>query len=95
MGVKLHEESKYFIRIFATRPYFAARLYAKSAKPACVHTNPNCHQGTRGPPEWAEIIDLMMFSSAKKPIPKTFLRKELRLFENRIKIALFSIFRDF
>ncbi len=69
MGLKLHEESKYFIRIFATRLYsslFAARLYAKSAKPACVHTNPNYYQGTPGPPEWAEIIDLMMFSPAKK-----------------------------
>ncbi len=38
----------------------------KSAKPPCVHTNPNYHQGTPGPPEWAEIIDLMMFSPAKK-----------------------------
>ncbi len=69
MWVKLHEKSKYFIRIFATRlysPYFAARLYAKSAKPACVHTNLNYHQGTPGPPEWSEILDLMMFSPAKK-----------------------------
>ncbi len=24
------------------------------------------HQGTLGPPEWAKIIDLMMFSPAKK-----------------------------
>ncbi len=85
MGVKLHEESKYFIRLFATRLYFAARLYAKSAKPACVHTNSNCHQGTPGPPEWAEIIDLMMFSPAKKLIPKTFRKKELRLFKNHGK----------
>ncbi len=67
MGVKLHEESKYFIRIFATRPYFAARLYVK---PACVHTNPNYHQGTPGPLKWAGIIDLMMFSPAKKPDSK-------------------------
>ncbi len=66
MGLNLHEESKYFIRLFATRPYFAARLYAKSVKPACVHTNPNYHQGTPGPPEWAKIIDLMMFSPAEK-----------------------------
>ncbi len=84
MGVKLHEKSKYFIRILllvSTRPYFAARLYVKSAKPACVHTNPNYHQGTPGPPEYAGIIDLMMFSPAKIPIPKksekkvTFIRK--------------------
>ena len=38
----------------------------KSAKPPCVHTNPNYHQGTPLPPEWAEIIELMMFSPAKK-----------------------------
>ncbi len=49
-------------------------------------------------PEWAEIIDLMVFSPAKNPIPKTFLKKELRLFENREKnenrhkIALFFDF---
>ncbi len=40
-GVKLHEESKYFIRIFATRLYsslFAARLYAKKCKTCvCAH----------------------------------------------------------
>ncbi len=88
--------------LVSTRPYFAARFYAKSAKPACVHTNLNYHQGTPGPPEWAEIIDLMMISPAKKKrFQKPFLRKELRLFENRekmknrIKIALISIFRDF
>ncbi len=38
----------------------------KNEKPPCVHTNPNYHQGTPGPPEWAEIIDLMMPSPAKK-----------------------------
>ncbi len=90
MGVKLHEESKYFIRIFAIRLYsslFAARLYAKSAIPACVHTNLNYHQGTSVPLKWAEIIDVMMFSQAKKNrFQKTFLRKELRLFENREKM---------
>ncbi len=90
MGVKLHEESKYFIRIFATRPYFAARLYAKSAKSACVHTNPNYYQGTPGPPKWAEIIDLMMFSPAKKLSEKrvTIIRKSRKI-NNRPKIEIF------
>ncbi len=49
MGVKLHEESKYFIRIFATRLYksiFAARLYAKKCK-ICVCT---IGKNARGPP---------------------------------------------
>ncbi len=59
-----------FLLLVSTLPYFAARLYAKSAKPACVHTNLNYHQGTPGPPKWAEIIDLMMFSPAKKPDSK-------------------------
>ncbi len=80
MGVKLHEESKYFIRIFATvstRPYFAAHLYAESAKPACVHSNLNYHQGTPVPPKWAEIIDLMMFSPAKKTDSKNFSEKRV------------------
>ncbi len=90
MGVKLHEESKYFIRILllvSTRPYFAARLYAKSAKPACVHTNPNYHQGTPGPPKWAGIIDLMMFSSAKKPIPKHLSEKRVAFIHKSRKIT--------
>ncbi len=58
----------------------------KSAKPACVHTNPNYHQGTPGPPVWTGIIDLIMFNPAKKNrFQKTFLKKELRLFKNHEK----------
>ncbi len=66
-----------------------------------VQTNPNYHQGTPGPPEWAGIIDLMMLSPAKKPIPKTFLKKELCLFKNHEKSKKarfygdFHFFRDF
>ncbi len=92
---KFHEESKYFIRIFATRLYCSYLLLVfmrKSAKPPCVHANPNYHQCTPVPPECAEIVDLIMFSPGKNPIPKNFLKKELRLFENRHKIALFTIF---
>ncbi len=60
----------------------------KSAKPPCVHANSNYHQCTPVMPEWAEIIDLMVFSPAKKSDSK-------KKSENRHKIALFSIFRDF
>ncbi len=96
MGVKLHEESKYFIRILllvSTRPYFAARLYAKSVKPACVHTNPNYHQGTPGPPECAGIIDLMMFSPAEKRV--AFIQKSRKIMKNRNKRDFSAIFHFF
>ncbi len=54
MGVKLHEESKYFIRIFATRLYsslFCCSSLCEKCKIACVHTKTNYHQSTPGPPE--------------------------------------------
>ncbi len=61
--VKFHEESKYFIRILplvSTLPYLLFVFMRKSAKPPCVQTNPNYHQGTPGPPEWAGFIESMM-----------------------------------
>ncbi len=72
----------------------------------CVCTrNLNYHQGTPGPPKWAEIVDLIMFSPAKNLIPKNFSEKRvtfIRKSRKKWKIALksrffrfFVIFRDF
>ncbi len=71
----------------------------KSAKPACVHTNPNYHQGTPGPPEWAEIIDLMMFSPANKTDSKKHFWKKScvysKITKNRKKHDFNAIFHFF
>ncbi len=71
----------------------------KSVKPPCVHTNPNYNQGTPGPLEQTGIIDLMMFSPSKKPIPKNFSQKRVTFIrEIALKSRLFRffvIFRDF
>ncbi len=98
MGVKLHEESKYFIRILllvSTRPYLLLVFMRKSAKPPCVHTNPNYHQGTPGPLEWAEIIDLMIFSPAKKTDSKNISEKRVAFIQKSRKIEKSAILMRF
>ncbi len=76
----------------------------KSAKAPCVHANPNYHRCTPVPPEWAEIIDLMVFSQAKIRFQKksekrvAFIQKSRKITKNRKKRdfkAIFHFFRDF
>ncbi len=49
----------------------------KRAKHPCVHANTNYHQYMPVPPEWAKIIDLMVFSPAKKSDSKNFSEKRV------------------
>ncbi len=64
----------------------------KRAKPPCVHANPNYHQYMPVPPEWAKIIDLMVFSAAKKSDSKIIFWKKSYVYS---KIAIKSRFFRF
>ncbi len=64
----------------------------KSAKLPCVQTNPDYHQGTPGPPEWAGIIDL---TPTNKTDSKNISEKELCLFKNHEKSKKARFYGDF
>ncbi len=86
-----------FCRSSLLVPILLLVFMRKSAKPPCVQTNPNYHQCTPVPPEWAEIIDLMVFSPAKKSDSKNFSEKRVTFIRKsrKMKIAIKSRFFRF